>query len=210
MQILNLDAFRGGSVSDDPYRHFTADDVIRADARADLHASFPDIAIEGTVVPDDAVVRGAFAALIADLKSPEMAAVMSEKLGLDLTTRPVFINMSRWCKRTDGRIHTDSASKLATLLVYMNPTWENGSDGCFRVLRGEHDFEDFTMEVPPLMGKAMAFRRADNSWHGFRPFAGERRMVQTTWLLDDSKLQKKMRSGRRANWIRRLNPFRKS
>jgi hypothetical protein len=32
------------------------------------------------------------------------------------------------------------------------------------------------------MGSVFGFLRADNSWHGHLPFAGERRVVQVAWI----------------------------
>ena len=49
----------------------------------------------------------------------------------------------------DGRIHTDSATKIITLLLYMNPGWEM-AEGRLRLLRGPADLDDYVREVTPL------------------------------------------------------------
>ena len=59
----------------------------------------------------------------------------------------------------DGRIHTDSATKIITLLLYLNPSWE--AAGRLRLLRGPDDLDDYAAEVPPLAGTMLAFRRSD-------------------------------------------------
>ena len=43
------------------------------------------------------------------------------------------------------------------------------------------------MEVPPTEGTLLAFRRADNSWHGHKPFAGERRVIQFNWVTSEGR-----------------------
>ena len=46
----------------------------------------------------------------------------------------------------DGRIHTDSATKLITVLLYLNPGWEAAA-GRLRLLRGADDLDDYAAEV---------------------------------------------------------------
>jgi hypothetical protein len=36
--------------------------------------------------------------------------------------------------------------------------------------------------VSPIGGTLLAFRRADNSWHGHQPFVGDRKVIQFNWL----------------------------
>jgi hypothetical protein len=38
-------------------------------------------------------------------------------------------------------------------------------------------------EVPPEAGTLVAFRRCDNSWHGHKPYAGERRYIMVNWMV---------------------------
>ena len=49
-----------------------------------------------------------------------------------------------------------------------------------------------------------AFKRTDSSWHGHLPFTGERRVVQITWLLDDSKVAHKRRLGKLSRWLKNI------
>jgi hypothetical protein len=207
MRVLNLDTIANAPTVLDPYRHFAACGVLQENRIRSVEADFPHVASQGTLAIDDVPVHGAFSDLLHDLRNPVFTTLMGKKLGLDLTGRPVFITISKWSKRTDGRIHTDSAGKLATFLMYFNAGWAQTGDGCLRVLKNDHDFEDYAEEIRPVLGNSFGFRRSENSWHGFRSFVGERRMLQTTWLVDDSKLVKKRRAGRRAAWLRRLNPF---
>ena len=49
--------------------------------------------------------------------------------------------------------------------------------------------EDIIVEVPPVAGTLLAFKRSDNSWHGHEPFAGERRVIQFNWLTSQGNRQ---------------------
>jgi SM-20-related protein len=53
------------------------------------------------------------------------------------------------CGTRDGNIHTDAANKIITVLIYMNPTWEQ-SGGRLRLLRSPDDIEDVLVEVPSI------------------------------------------------------------
>ncbi len=51
------------------------------------------------------------------------------------------------CDLSDGKIHTDSKSKIITVLLYMNETWEQ-ADGRLRLLRSATDLNGIIVEVP--------------------------------------------------------------
>ena len=50
------------------------------------------------------------------------------------------------------------------------------------MLRSESNVEDYAVEVPPKAGTLLVFRRCEHSYHGHKPFDGERRMVQIAWV----------------------------
>jgi hypothetical protein len=132
-----------------------------------------------------------------------VSAIVSDKLGLDLTDRPKMITIRKLSAAKDGRIHTDGPSKLATMLFYFNGAWgEANAAGCLRVLRGPNDFDDMVEEISPVIGSVFAFRRTDSSWHGHKPFVGERRVVQMTWLQSQEDVARKARRGRVAHFFK--------
>lgn len=107
----------------------------------------------------------------------------------------------------DGRIHTDSASKLITLLLYMNPTWDEAA-GRLRLLRRGDNLDDYAAEVVPLAGMMVAFRRSDASFHGHYPHQGLRRSVQLNWVRDEAVVRRELgRHGWSAR-LKALNPLR--
>ncbi|GGH33275.1 hypothetical protein GCM10007036_45770 [Alsobacter metallidurans] len=189
--IIDSDVVRAAPVSREPYSFFLASDVLRKDMVPQLREEFPNITKPGFLTVDDVEVKGAFKALIDELEGPRLTALLSEKFGLDLSPYPRLTTIRKISQIKDGRPHTDGPSKVMTLLVYMNDAWDDGGAGRLRVLRGPDDFDDMVLEVPPTMGTMFAFLRADNSWHGHPPFAGERRVVQVAWVKDAAELERK-------------------
>ena len=70
---------------------------------------------------------------------------------------------------------------MITVLVYLNTDWSHRG-GKLRLLRSATDMEDYVAEVPPVGGTLLAFRRSENSFHGHKPFEGERRIIQLSWV----------------------------
>ena len=70
----------------------------------------------------------------------------------------------------------------------MNESWEQAG-GRLRLLRSADNLNDIIIEVPPVAGTLLAFKRSDNSWHGHEPFAGERRVIQFNWLTSEGNRQ---------------------
>jgi len=194
LKLLNLDAVKAGAVSTEPYRYVICENVLSAEDAGAIRRDFPQTSSVGFLNSTDLSREGAYAALLDDLESPELAAVLSEKLDLDLSKAGRLITVRRWSRKTDGRIHTDSERKISTFLVYLNETWSAADSGAFRVLKNDHDFEDYVVEIPPIQGNAIGFKRADHSWHGHKPFEGERLVVQLTYLQSAEAAEHKRRA----------------
>jgi Rps23 Pro-64 3,4-dihydroxylase Tpa1-like proline 4-hydroxylase len=89
-----------------------------------------------------------------------------------------------YCRRTDGKIHTDSKDKIITVLLYLNQDW-NEEGGKLRMLRGGKDLNDYAEEVPPDNGTLLVFKRSEKSWHGHGPFEGKRCSIQMNWMVSE-------------------------
>src|SRR5262249_11513695 len=116
----------------------------------------------------------AFGALAAELEGEELRAEVAGKFAIDLAGRPTMITVRGHSDGKDGGIHTDSSTKLITLLLYMNPVWPDVA-GRLRLLRRADDLDDCVAEVAPLAGTMVTFRRGDSSFHGHYPHRGARR-----------------------------------
>ena len=114
------------------------------------------------------------------------------------------------CGTRDGNIHTDAVTKIITVLIYMNPHWEEAG-GCLRLLRSPTDIEDVLAEVPPVEGTLIAFRRSDNSYHGHKPFIGPRRVIQFNWVTDRGTVGREILRHRASSWVKWIaGAFRRS
>ena len=142
VSLLNLSAIENAPVSTDPYPFFVGQDFLNQDAMDDLRRDFPDIRKPGFLTVPELQLRPSFRQFIDELEGPDVANAISAKLGLDLDPHPRLTTIRKLSQAKDGRIHTDSESKLATFLVYFNDEWDASEGGRLRVLRGPDDFDD--------------------------------------------------------------------
>ncbi|MDE3108743.1 MAG: 2OG-Fe(II) oxygenase [Acidobacteriota bacterium] len=183
--ILDLEAFRAAPLVRDPYQHLVLPGFVKPEALRRLNADYPRIEQTGSFPLESLKFGPGFQALVDALESGEFREAFEQKFGVDLTNRPTTITARGRCGARDGNIHCDSAGKIITVLLYVNPGWDD-SGGRLRLLRSREDINDFAAEVPPSGGTLVAFLRSDRSWHGHLPFHGERRVIQFNWVNDTS------------------------
>jgi len=181
---LDLDALKAVPVAREPFEYLVVPGFVRAQARARINADYPKISEGGSFPVAQLSYGPAFREFLDELESDEFREAFEDKFDLELAGRPTTITVRGQCSPKDGRIHTDTKSKIITILIYMNPAWEN-SGGRLRLLKSADNLDDMIMEVPPVEGTLLAFKRADNSWHGHKPFAGERRVIQFNWVTSE-------------------------
>jgi len=185
---LDLAAFRAMPLEREPFQYLVVPAFIKRKALSRINADYPKIAERGSFPVSQVTYGPAFQALRDQLEGDEFRKAFEEKFGLELAGRPTTATVRGQCGRGDGKIHTDSLSKIITVLIYMNPTWEKPG-GRLRLLRSGGDLNDVLVEVPPVEGTLVAFKRADNSWHGHEPFVGERRVIQFNWVTSEGNRQ---------------------
>jgi SM-20-related protein len=184
MHALDLAAFRAAPLTREPFPYLILPGFVRPEARAAIHADYPGIDRPGSFPLRGLRYGPAFRSLVEALEGPEVRGAFQEKFGIDLAGRPTMVTARGRCGPGDGGIHTDSLTKIITVLIYMNPSWEE-SGGRLRLLRSGDDLDDVITEVPPTEGTLLAFKRADNSWHGHKPFSGPRRAIQFNWVTSE-------------------------
>ena len=207
--MLNFDALRRADTRVSPFTYIIAEGALDEAEAEWVRADYPKIEKTGYLPLSKLEVSGRFKELIDDLQSPELAEVLSEKLGLDLTDKPRMITVRKHSKSAVGRVHNDSVSKICTMLVYLNDDWDSRQGGAIRALNGPDSMDDFAEEVAPLAGNVFAFARSDTSWHGHPPYAGERYVIQTTFLINEEELARKEKRGGLQLLLKKLNPFEK-
>lgn len=206
MTLLDIDALRATPLKTDPYDYFVVPNFIRASEFGKVVADFPRIDSTGSIPPSELDIRGSFETLLEELEGPEFRAAIEEKFGIDLSSRPTMITVRGNCARSNGKIHTDTESKIITVLLYMNQEWDKDG-GRLRILRSATDLNDAAEEVSPNGGTLLVFKRSDKSWHGHEPFEGQRRAIQLNWVTDDEVVAHEQRRHRFTMFLKRLNPF---
>ena len=144
--------------------------------------------------------------LVEALTARPFADALGEKLGIpNLGAYPTLVTICRALNKRHGTIHTDSKSKVATALIYLNESWPDTSDSCFRFLNRIDDIDDLAApEIKPLYGAIAAFKRADNSFHGHLPYEGERRVIQVAWLTSEEEKARKTQRGKLSRFFKKL------
>jgi len=189
-----------------PFPFMIAHGQLPDEARGDLDRDFPRYPSAGFFPWDPADCGPAVNALVEQLTAPAFAGLIGQRLGIaDLGQYPTLVTLCRLLNRRHGTIHTDSKSKVATALLYLNPQWPDTSDGCLRFL-GKIDDIDATVtpELPPLYGEFAVFKRCDNSFHGHLPYEGERRVIQVAWLTSEEEKLRKTKRGKFSRLFKKL------
>ncbi|GAB3373234.1 hypothetical protein GCM10027431_24540 [Lysobacter rhizosphaerae] len=189
-----------------PFPLLTAAGMLDPASADRLRADFPRYRGAGFFPYEARDCGPAINALVAELTAPAFADVIGERLGVErLSQYPPLVTLCRSLNLRHGNIHTDSQSKIVTALVYLNAEWPHGAAGSLRFLANQADIEDqVAPQVLPVYGNVVAFRRADNSFHGHLPFEGDRFTIQIAWLADVAALARKTRRGRTSRVIKKL------
>ena len=206
LSVLDLDRLRAAPLAREPFDFVLVSGFLRGAEAAALAADFPALNRPGSFPLDRLAPGPVFARLVAELEGPALRRAIAEKFAIDLEGRPTLLTVRARSDGRDGRIHTDSASKIITLLLYLNPVWEP-AEGRLRVLNGPADLEDYAVEVPPLLGMMLAFRRSERSFHGHRAHVGERRVLQLNWVTDARVVARELGRHRWSARFKTLNPF---
>lgn len=204
--VLDLDLLRAAPLHRDPFDFIVVDQFLRAAALPSLLSDFPEIRRHGSFPVESLDYGPGFARLVAALTGPAIRNAIEEKFGIDLSKRPTLLTVRGKSDGKDGRIHTDSKTKIITLLLYMNPVWDR-AEGRLRLLRGAGNLDDCAKEVAPLVGMMVAFRRSERSFHGHRPHVGERRSLQLNWVIDEAVVRRELSRHRWSARLKALNPF---
>lgn len=184
MDLFDWERFSATALCRNPYDHVVVTGFVKPEAIGKINADYPAIEHTGSFSIEGLRFGPGFQSMVKALESERFRWAIEEKFQMSLSGRPTTITVRGHCAPGDGQVHTDSASKLITILIYLNPSWHHGG-GRLRLLRGKN-IEDVTTEVDPSGGNLVAFLRSDHSWHGHLPFHGERRVIQFNWVKDKS------------------------
>ena len=203
LSMLDLETFRNTPLMREPFDFLIVPEFVKPEARAAINDDYPEVHRPGSFPLREVTYGPAFAKLIDEMRSEEFRKAFEGKFNVDLTNRPDMITVRGRCSEKDGKIHTDSETKIITILIYMNSGWE-AAGGRLRLLRSGDDLDDMILEVPPTEGTLLAFRRSNNSWHGHKPFSGSRRAIQFNWVTSEAVVRREQNRHRFSAWMKKI------
>lgn len=206
MSMFDFDAFERAPLQRDPCDFIMVPGFVKPDALEAINHDYPAIVEPGNFSLDGLEYAGAFRAMTDELARPETKQRFAAKFDMDLQACPLELTVRRYSSESDGNIHNDSKSKRLTTLIYFNKHWQSPG-GQLRILRRPEDINDYAVEIPPVDGNLICFRRNEKSFHGFPPYVGERRSIQFYWVKPERTDGKGRKSGL-SIWLKRLRKVR--
>ncbi len=195
----------------EPFPFLIAHAQLPESARKDLAKDFPVYREAGFFPWNPDECGDSINRLIEDLTTPAVATAIGARLGIEhLGQYPTLVTLCRHLNKRHGTIHTDSRSKVATALLYLNDQWPDTSEGCLRFLSQIDDIDaTLVPELKPLYGEFAVFKRCDNSFHGnsfhgHLPYGGERRVIQVAWLVDEEAKARKTQRGKISRLFKKI------
>ncbi|HTT82331.1 MAG TPA: 2OG-Fe(II) oxygenase [Rhizomicrobium sp.] len=201
--MLDFARLEAAQVTTEPFAFTIVPGFVAPDFRDAIETDYPCIDRSGSFPLASLSCGPVFAQLIGELTGPAMRAIVAKKFEIDLESRPVMVTVRGQCTSRDGHIHTDSATKLITMLLYTNRNWEC-ANARLRLLRSPDDLEDYAAEVPPEESTLVIFRNGPRAWHGFAPFHGQRRVIQVNWVTDANVVAREQVRHRVSAFFKRL------
>jgi hypothetical protein len=202
-KVLNADALRKAALVTQPFPYLIIDNIIRPGVLSEVVKSFPRIDKRGSFPLDAVSCSGPFATLMQEMQSVELRDLIGERLGMDLKDKPPMVTLRGHTAKKDGEIHTDSTSKLVTVLLYLNPDWRSPG-GRLRLLYNNRDLSPYAAEVSPEAGRCLIFKVTPNCWHGHEPFEGERCSIQLNYVASDKARQRHLKRHRLSAFLKEL------
>lgn len=205
--LINLGNFINTPLKTKPFPYLVIPDFVNAEALPSVNEDFPQIDIPGSLPLPSLEYGPQFKALIDELEGAEVRSAFEEKFHIDLSGYPTMVTARGICREKDGQIHTDSRSKVITVLLYLNPSnWAN-QGGRLRLLRSGDSLDDMIEEVVPKNGTMLCFLNTENAWHGHSSYAGPRRVIQLNWVQNQSVVNREQKRHKLSAFMKKLKPF---
>lgn len=182
--ILKLDALKNAEVSSTPYPFFVVENAIVDSEVQSVIQEFPKIEQGGSFNIEDVEIKPHFDRFLKSLDTPEFRQILTDKFDVNVMEHPMMITLRGYSRQKDGRIHSDSKSKLLTILIYLNESW-NAPNGRLRILNDAQDINNYVAEINAGPGSLVAFKVTDNGWHGYIPYEGQRQSIQINFLTSE-------------------------
>jgi len=191
--MLNFELIKKAEINSEFYPFFTVQDVfLNKQDHKRVAADFPNLN-KGGSFPSSSVSYGeSIQSLLDYLEGDQMRNILENKFEIDLKDKPVVSTFRGYSRIKDGRIHSDSKTKIITVLLYLNDKWDE-SNGLLRMLKDKDNIDNYITEIPASMGSMVAFKVTNDCWHGFIPYEGKRCSIQLNYLYKEALSQHKIR-----------------
>ncbi|MFQ3323215.1 MAG: SM-20-related protein [Pseudomonadales bacterium] len=123
--MLDLNAFNQTPLKREPYPYMVVKNSLKAESIAQLLQDFPVLEYAGSILVKNVNYGSGVADLLKDLDSDELRQTIANKFDLSLAGYPTMTTVCGVMRGKDGRIHTDSKTKVITALIYFNNEWED-------------------------------------------------------------------------------------
>ncbi|KQX03796.1 MULTISPECIES: 2OG-Fe(II) oxygenase [Acinetobacter] len=182
--ILKLDALKNAEVASTPYPYFVVENALADSEVQAVIQDFPKIEQGGSFNIEDVEIKPNFDRFLKSLDTPEFRQILTDKFDVNVMEHPMMITLRGYSRQKDGRIHSDSKSKLLTVLIYLNESWD-APNGRLRILNDDNDINNYVTEINAGPGSLVAFKVTDNGWHGYIPYEGQRQSIQINFLTSE-------------------------
>jgi Rps23 Pro-64 3,4-dihydroxylase Tpa1-like proline 4-hydroxylase len=202
MQLINSEKLSHAKVEKESFPFFHVDNIFLDHINTEqIINDFPDISDGGSFHLTSIRSGDSINQLIEELESKEFKKILENKFSVNLDETKVVTTLRGYSRKKDGKIHTDSKTKILTVLLYLNKNWSDDK-GNLRLLKGNSNLEDYIKEIPCTFGSLVAFKVTDKCWHGFKSYEGKRLSVQLNYIYPDAitshNLRHKISSGLKA------------
>lgn len=186
--MINIDLINTTPLKMQPFPYFTIEQSMLDKELMGLVQNFPIINSGGSFNKEDLELSEHYHSLHDSLDSDFFRQALSKKFKVNVITSPIMLTYRGFSRTKDGRVHTDSKTKLLTILIYFNDGWAAES-GKLRILNS-NDMSDIAEEINPTAGSMVAFKVTDNCWHGYPSFEGTRNAIQVNFLANEAASKK--------------------
>ncbi|MDA8561586.1 2OG-Fe(II) oxygenase [Gammaproteobacteria bacterium] len=202
---INYTSLKEAKLSTKPFPYLVIPNLIKHKFLPELISNFPNIINRGSIPVKAISDNSLFKKFTDELEGLNFRRAVENIFSIDLIDKPTMLTLRGQTTERDGIIHTDSKSKLITILIYMNETWDNDG-GQLRLLNSKKSLDDHIVEVAPLAGTCIMFEVTPNCWHGHKPFVGKRQSLQLNYLSSDAALTKHLNHHKITAWLKKLFP----
>jgi hypothetical protein len=198
-----LEALRGARVEADPFAYFIVPRFVNAAALDGIRADFPAIQHPGSFPLSTLSFGPAFAAFMAALQSADMTVAVGGKLGIDLSRSPTMVTVRGQSRAADGKIHTDSRTKLVTALIYYERQLGE-PQGAPSVAAVAARPERHHRRSAPGRRDAACLQQHEQCVARLRAVLRARRVIQLNWVTDESVVRREQARHRLSAFFKRL------